>query len=69
MENLYIPENKKYRVWNAFCFYVEYRTVDKSYVKVYHQKKIVSYADYKIGMFYVDPNNVKILKELSEFVS
>lgn len=45
----------EWRLTNPNCYYVEYRTKDPSYVKLYHQKKTVNYADYKIGMCYISP--------------
>ena len=43
----------------------EYRYNDKQYsdnsdCKIYFQKKTVNYADYKEGMFYISPYEVKI---------
>jgi hypothetical protein len=54
-EAFYIPEEMSYRLTNRVCFYTEHRSVDSSYVKLYHQKRLVSYADYKIGMYYISP--------------
>jgi hypothetical protein len=34
---------------------------DYSNIKIYYQQGTVSYADYKVGMFYFDPGEV-ILK-------
>ena len=50
-----VPEGQKYRLTNVVCFYVEYRSKDTSNVKLYHQKRKVKYADYKIGMYYISP--------------
>jgi hypothetical protein len=50
-----IPEKLLYRIDNNVCFYIEHRSIDASYVKLYHQKRLVSYADYKIGMYYISP--------------
>jgi len=47
-----IPVGEYSRLWRD-VYYVEYRSRDKSKVKVYKQKKKVNYADYKIGLFYV----------------
>jgi hypothetical protein len=35
--------------------YAEYRSHDKSDVKVYWQKKTVGYADYRVGRYYISP--------------
>ena len=31
--------------------------------KIYHQKRTVSYADYNVGMYYIDPFEVKLAKD------
>ena len=54
-EALYIPEEQQYRVSNKNCYYIELRSKDKSYVKVYLQKRTVKYADYLIGLYYISP--------------
>ena len=54
-ENITIPDNQKYRLSNPAFFYDEYRSVDVSDIKIYHQKNEVSYADYKIGFWYICP--------------
>jgi len=58
-ENLHIPEDEKYRrdhpVRKHRVYYVEWRTNDESKVKVYQQKRTVDYADYKVGLVYIDP--------------
>ena len=51
---LVIPESEKYRLKSKVVFYIEYRT-ELDYVKVYFQKRVVDYADYKIGKFYISP--------------
>lgn len=50
---LKIPFRACWRIKNGNAFYIEYRTIDDSDTMVYHQKKTVKYADYKIGMYYV----------------
>ena len=54
-ENLDVPENQIWRFHNDKCYYHEFRSKDESFVKVYHQKKIVNYADYKVGLLYISP--------------
>jgi hypothetical protein len=54
-DGIYIPEDQIWRIKNALCYYVEWRTKDESYVKIYNQKKTVKYADYKVGMWYISP--------------
>lgn len=37
-------------------FFIEYRACpDSDYIKVYFQKRVVDYADYKIGKYYISP--------------
>jgi hypothetical protein len=57
-ENFFIPADQKWRLDSNICYYEEYRT-KKDNVKVYHQKKTVDYADYKIGMWYISPFDLK----------
>lgn len=52
---IYVPDKQKWRLKNSVCFYNEWRTIDSSYVKIYNQKRIVKYADYKIGLWYISP--------------
>lgn len=49
-----IPADQKWRV-HGRCYYVEGRTTDESNVKMYYQKALVNYADYKVGMWYISP--------------
>jgi len=55
ISNFEIPEEEKYRLTNGVSFYVEYRSKDKDYVKLYFQKRKVAYADYRIGLYYISP--------------
>jgi len=51
---LYVPKKERWRLEpGSQAYYDEYRTSDG--VKVYHQKKTVTYADYKVGMWYISP--------------
>jgi hypothetical protein len=57
-DSLHIPNEEKYRLehpWKDKVFYVEWRTKDQSNVKVYEQVRTVDYADYRVGLIYVDP--------------
>lgn len=56
--SLFIPSECVYRIGDEKTYYNEYRTIDECYVKVYEQKKTVEYADYKIGLWYVSPNDL-----------
>ena len=51
-----------WRLDNEKVYYWEFRSMDVSNVMIYFQMKTVNYADYKIGFFYVDPEDV-VLKE------
>lgn len=53
-----IPKNQLYRLTDLRIYYVEFRSNDVSNVKLYYQLKTVAYADYKIGYFYIDPNDL-----------
>ena len=54
-ENFLVPEKEKYRLTNAVVYYNEYRSKDPLFVKLYHQKRAVAYADYRIGLCYMSP--------------
>lgn len=53
VKNVFIPDKEQWRLRSDRAFYVEHRTFDG--VKVYHQKKPVDYADYKVGKWYISP--------------
>jgi hypothetical protein len=55
LQNFQIPQLEEYRVTNGVSYYIEYRSKDPSYVKLYFQKRTVAYADYKIGRYYISP--------------
>lgn len=61
MNNLHVPKEQEYRLTDQRVYYVEFRTNDKSNVKVYFQRRTVKYADYRIGFFYVSPFELKIM--------
>jgi hypothetical protein len=63
-----IPPDLKYRVCSEICYYIEHRSIDESYVKLYHQKKLVSYADYKIGLYYISPFDLYMFNDLPVIV-
>lgn len=61
-KNLIIPIRQKWRLrkeWKDKVFYIEWRTKQGN-IKVYQQLKTVDYADYKIGMFYISEESIKI---------
>lgn len=55
-----IKENvrNKFPYNNAIVKYIWMVPRDYSSVKIYYQQGTVSYADYKVGMFYFDPREV-----------
>ena len=60
--NIYMPLSEKWRMHYGMAYYLEFRSDDISNIKIYHQMRTVDYADYKIGYFYVSPEDV-VLKE------
>lgn len=56
-KELYIPKSQLYRLSDPKVYYIEFRTIDKD-VKVYYQMRSVAYADYRIGYFYISPNDL-----------
>lgn len=53
-----IPDECLWRQTYPKAFYIEHRTVDSAFVMIYEQLKPVTYADYRVGMFYVSPSDV-----------
>lgn len=60
---LIIPTNQNWRFQSPTAYYVEYRTVPDN-IMIYHQKQCVTYADYKIGMLYVAPQDIIIKTDI-----
>lgn len=58
-DNIYVPKYAEHKLENNLSYYHEYRSKDECDVKLYDQKLRVSYADYKVGMWYISPNVVK----------
>lgn len=57
-ENAFVPSDEIWRLLHAECYYIEFRSKCKSHVKIYFQKKQVTYADYKIGLIYISPDDL-----------
>jgi len=55
-DSFFIPDFEKRRIDSKKHYYIECRSVDSEYVKLYIQKKTVKYADYKIGLCYISPS-------------
>ncbi len=53
--DIYVPADQEWRLRSESCYYIEWRTRDESRVKIYNQVRPVSYADYKVGMWYISP--------------
>jgi hypothetical protein len=54
-DSIFIPSHELWRLTSDMAFYIEYRTPDIQYVKIYYQKKTVNYADYLFEHYYVSP--------------
>ena len=54
-ESFEIPPNQEFRKTSSCVYYVEARTIDAAYVKLYIQRKVVDYADYRVGILYISP--------------
>jgi hypothetical protein len=52
LTHMAVPKSEEWRVKSPVAYYVEWRTVPDK-VMVYQQKKKVSYADYKVGRWYI----------------
>ena len=64
LSNLRVPQDAQWRLNSRVAYYDEHRSNDDAYVKFYHQKKLVKYADYRIGMWYALPSALKGLTKV-----
>jgi hypothetical protein len=59
-----IQPGEEYRIYDPKYSknvkYIWFTIKDKSNIKIYYQKKKVSYADYKKGMYYISPHEIQI---------
>lgn len=58
LANLHVPEDKRWKLRpyaRGKFDYIEWRTNDDANVKIYEQLRTVDYADYRVGLIYVDP--------------
>jgi hypothetical protein len=55
LTHLFIPAGQEWRVDSKVAYYIEHRTKDATLAKVYHQLRLVTYADYLVGMYYISP--------------
>lgn len=58
-DNIFIPKHAEHKLENSLSYYYEYRSKDECRVKLYDQKIGVQYADYKPGLWYIDPYCLK----------
>ncbi len=61
LENISIIRDTIWRLsekWKNRVYYVEYRTTDN--IKIYYQKRLVKYADYKLKHFYIALQDLKL---------
>ena len=63
LAHLHIPQDVEWRLKSGVAYYGEYRSNDSAYVKFYHQKRTVKYADYIIGMWYALPSELEGLNQ------
>ena len=66
-----MPEDQKYRLEDRNVYYLEYRSIDTAFVKVYFQLKPVDYADYLVHKCYISPFDLitddgRIIEKLSK---
>ena len=55
LSSFHVPKDQLFRFSDKRIYYIEMRSIDSAFVKLYYQLKTVSYADYKIGKFYISP--------------
>ena len=68
-ENFHIPADQAYRLsppWDERVFYIEFRSNGPSNIKLYFQRRLVSYADYRIGCCYLSPDDLIDDRHLTE---
>jgi hypothetical protein len=53
--NIVVPTNQSWRLKHDNVYYNEYRSRDYCNVKLYEQRRVVDYADYIVGMWYISP--------------
>lgn len=54
-QNIWIPPEAQWRLLEKYqyAYYTEWRSKCKCNTKIYHQRRTVKYADYKVGLWYV----------------
>jgi hypothetical protein len=69
LKSFHIPKDQLYRLTDRRVYYIEMRSRDESFVKMYYQLQTVAYANYKIGMFYISPYELYLSNNESMAVS
>lgn len=59
-ENIHIPKDQSWRKTYPKCYYLEYRSNDDAFIKIYYQMQLVKYADYKIGKYYISISDINL---------
>ena len=62
-DQTFVPQHAQWRITRKYwkkVFYYEYRTKDSN-IKLYFQRKTVSYADYVVGRWYVALKDIKFI--------
>lgn len=54
MSEFKIPQSEIWRQDSDNAYYIEHRSIHDN-IKLYEQLKLVNYADYKIGFYYISP--------------
>lgn len=63
MDVFVIPGDQRWRKSYSRAYYIEWRTIDECRIKMYQQKRLVEYADYQIGLFYISPGDLYVVGE------
>lgn len=61
MDSFHIPTTEEWRKYAPNCYYVEWRTTDHYNTKMYQQTRLVDYANYKTGRYYISPFELKVV--------
>jgi len=67
LQNLYLPEGQEWRIGNIDVYYVEMRSLCETNAKFYFQQKLVEYADYQIGCWYVSPRDLQDFEVIGKY--
>ena len=56
--SFHIPKEQEYRLAAGYVYYIEYRSNWLANMKAYFQRRIVDYADYRVGHWYISPFDI-----------